>query len=276
VIAGCEGGGKAEQMALGDAISQASKSLAFLDDLNSYLAFPPIVACGSTPDLPALYELYATAPIIEDVPGRALIVSLARRLNAFEDPSESLEDRAYGKLARMIYRRKPQWWDSIADEAWKMDLQKRAMLYDYACLLNYGVSITTMLEKAQGGDEDALLRLVKIDKSILGSPWAAAYLEQRQYAADWAFFKRLSYWVAREPVDKGAVFAKELLIVALFWEEHFSRCTLEETVETLKPHCATLQNEMDYDNFRRKMNRAGLKKRRYNRQIGQMENDRTS
>jgi hypothetical protein len=253
-------------------LAAAVQRLGFLDDLSGHLAFPMTATVGVDSYLPPLYELYGEAQANEHESATPHVVLLARRLSAFVEAEGALDDESAARLVRRIHgTRFPPALGNLGDIIWRRAVQERALIYDLAFVLNEGVGARALIESARNGNEDALLKLVKVDKSILGAPWAAAYLEQRQYAGDWAFFKRLGDRVRRCPINKGSGYAREVLIVALFWEEHFRHCTLEEIVALLKPYFPALDGAVDYGPFRKQLNRAGLKKPRHNRKVGQIE-----
>jgi hypothetical protein len=252
------------------ALATAVERFAFLDDLGSYLAMP-----GAASEWPLgmrpLHELYGNAPVDEDDAETPYIVRLARRLYAFMDADKAFQGESLSRVIRKIHRIRPlAGLGNIGGDIWSGIVQERAMIYDLAIALNSGLCARELIEAARFGDDEALLKLVKVDKSILGAPWAAGILEERQYEGDWAFFKRLGYWVRRNPIDKGAGYAREVLVVALFWQEHFRHCSLEQTVELLRPHFPVLEGASDYDSFRKQLNRAGLKKPLHNRKVGQI------
>ncbi len=258
-------------MSLGQGdIAAAVTRFEFLDDLGSYLAMPGVAPDWPNSGMHALHELYRNAPTDEDGVGAPYIVRLARRLNAFMDADEVFRDELMARVVRMIHRtRLPDQLGNLSEGIWSRIVEERAIVYDLAFVLNNGIGARALIEAARFGDVDALFKLVKVDKSILGAPWASAILEERQYEGDWAFFKRLGYWVCRNPIDKGAGYAREVLVVALFWQEHFRHCSLEQTVVLLKPHFAVFEGASDYDSFRKQLNRAGLKKPLHNRKVGQ-------
>jgi hypothetical protein len=257
-------------------IAAAAGRFEFLDDLGSYLAMP-----GAASEWPhgmrPLHEMYGSTPTGEDDPGAPYIVRLARRLYGFMDADKAFQSESLKRLVRMIHRtRLPAGLGNIGGDIWSGIVQERAMVYDLAIALNSGLDARKLIEAARFGDEEALLKLVKVDKSILGAPWAVAILEERQCEGDWAFFKRLGYAVRRDPIDKGAGYAREVLVVALFWQEHFRHCSLEQTVEMLRPHFPVFEGASDYDSFRKQLNRAGLKKPLHNRKVGQISKHRAS
>lgn len=251
-------------------LARTVERFSFLDDMASYLAMP-----GAEPDWPyrcPLHELYGGWQDGQENGGVPHVVTLARRINAFVDADKDYWDESLARCIRKMHRIKPlAALGNIPELIWQDAVRARAMIYDLAFVLNEGVGARILIDAVIDGDVEALLKLVKVDKSVLAAPWAAALIEERQYAGDWAFFKRLGHRVRQEPIDKRAGYAKEVLVVALYWEEHFRGCTLEQIVAELAPYVPKLDGAVDYDAFRKSLNRAGLKKNRYNRKVGQVE-----
>lgn len=157
--------------ALEAAVRNAAQSMAFLDDLPSCMAFPGIITQRRRADIPTLCSLYERAydmRMSEHVPA---VVGLALRMSEFIDGYSEIENLEYRRVWRMMSRRRSfAALGGIENELGTMYMLERAMLYEFVCLLNNGISIRDLLVLARNNDEGSFMRLVQIDKSDL-TPW---------------------------------------------------------------------------------------------------------
>lgn len=140
----------------------------------------------------------------------------------------------------------------------------RFMLYDYACLHNFGMPYKRLLAEVGMQTQGAIFKMVQVDKSFLAGPYGSSLIIKKQHEADWKFFEKLGEAIKKMPVNEPVYMFKAKLVVAYFWDEHFSKMPYPEIVRVLKKE-KVLPKMMPPENFRKMLNRVGLQKPQYNK-----------
>lgn len=140
----------------------------------------------------------------------------------------------------------------------------RFMLYDYACLHNFKMPYKRLMVEVGKQTPGAFFKMVQVDKTFMTGPIGSNLIIQKQHQADWKFFKKLGEAIQKKPVDEPVYMFKAKLIAAYLWDDHFSKMPYPEMVRILKKEKILPKNVLQH-NFKRMLQRVGIKKNRYNR-----------
>jgi len=149
------------------------------------------------------------------------------------------------------------------------EVVERVRMLHYLAPLNFGRSFNDIWISARDGDEESLFALVQMDKSALYADEIRDIVVRKQYEGDWRFFEKLGKAIARPPLTGAARWHKAVLVVAYFWDDHFSRpeWPVPKIFRLLKDE-GVLARQDKLTAFRFRLNRAGLKKPLHNRKPG--------
>lgn len=102
----------------------------------------------------------------------------------------------------------------------------------FTCLLAYRKPLMELLAKARQGDDNALFKLVAVNKAILTTDWAVKRLRRAQLEHDRNFFKELAKAIRDTPAAALTPPQKILaFILILFWEAGLKFLTRRELFE---------------------------------------------
>ncbi len=185
-------------------------------------------------------------------------------LSAVESLKGSLPSIDEDTLATLPQSELAEIWNVYGSQVVLMAKVYLHFVYNLTCTANYGCTMWHLHELAKEGDEESLLRLLRIDKSAVSIPWINAEIRTRQLKADWAFLERLGRAIATEPRPQIGYLAPELCMVAMFWNEGLSDLTWPRIHEIFQELELSPKRE-NFKAFHERMIRAGFKKARYNR-----------
>jgi len=229
---------------------------AFIDDIENLLAFPnDCLGCSGNPCLP-LWNHYSSRVLKTWHNGPYLItspphpVNLAWAVLQYEDCDERIrelaqdENRDEDELSSLIFN--------------------RCKLLDFALMFNEAESLNSLCIGMRNGEEESILKVARVDKSLIATDWLRQYIIEKQYRGDWDFFERLGKALAKRPLKDQPYMLRAFVVVAYLWDEHFSKMPYPDMLSVLKEN-KVLPKNTPLDTFRRMLNRRGLKKSRYNR-----------
>lgn len=144
------------------------------------------------------------------------------------------------------------------EELIKMGISEKCMHYRTVAMINTGVAIDELYDKARSGDDNALLELVRIDKSLVTEDWLSERIRRKQVVGDWEFFKRLGRAMGKEPTKCEPSYFRVVMLTHMFWDE-FQKFTIEELNEFYVEK-GLLPKASDPSNLHKALYRAGLKK----------------
>jgi hypothetical protein len=257
----------------------AQKSLELVEDLESHLVMPEQWLIARKQRLRNLHEHF----------GRAVFPAIRVMQGVYPVPVELMADVMAATMDEFEYldriywyytedEKKPEFETEIEEVEWehrKRGILYRFLMYDYLCVINFGRPYKILMAKAVNGSEEALCQLLQVDKTFVNTPWCSERIRERQYRGDWKYFKRIGKAIGTEPVLKERYMFKAVLLVARFWEEQFKSMSYGEIVDFLEKR-EVLATGTDVEAFRKVLNRAGLKRERYNRKSRTEEEMRTS
>ena len=188
----------------------------------------------------------------------------ARGLDAGKEAYDDFENEYIEKL---IYFEK-----SCEKEEWYANMQTyidrvyieaamamKCRLYNYVAVFNYNIPIHELCKKAQLGDIECFMKLVRIDKTVMLNAWAQRMIREKQYACDWGFFEELAKAIRKKPMRGPSTFMKPLILANYFWEEYFEKWSYKEVLEFFKDQ-GLIRKDMDEFTFQKLLNRFGIKK----------------
>jgi len=254
------------------ALDEAIERFKIIDELEDCLAYSPCVTEWYGEQLPPLFELgpymrspWRNVPNTQRMPPSMGNVAWAlldyeknddQLLALFQDTLE----KTPGAFVR--YEDAPK-----AHEEIRTLLAERRKLLDYAAALNFQTTLGRLeLDLRTDNDEQTVLRLVQLDKTALYSARIRSRIIQKQYEGDAEFFNRLGKAIAKPVLNGSAHWHKAVVIAGYFWNEFFSKeeWPVNRVFDLFKAK-GILARQDKLAAFRFRLNRAGLKKPRYNR-----------
>lgn len=252
-------------------ISNVLKRISYIEKLDKLLTYPEEYIHRKGKELKPVYmsyckEMYSFGTErINREKGKYDIKLIAYTICEHTDP-----DKYFNWVLEVEQELKKNTYDDLNCKEEIEDLiagyeSTKAVIYDYVSVINYGVSIYDIYNKAAEGDERAIVKLIRVDKSAVTYEWCKELLTKKQYEGDWKFFRRIGRAIESNPYKGEKYLLKAILIAAYFWDSYFARLSIKEIVEYL------IENDLiargtDPDTFRRKLNRIGLRKHRYKKQ----------
>jgi len=251
-----------------DLLKEANTRFSYLDDIESAMIFPPeFVQVRHTHIKPlALYYLDLRPGVTEPEEGTG-ILSIIQLLWRYFEVNDLLTDHL-NLQQETLAKGDSDFHRSVLEARIAAIIKPcskiKSLLVNYVSLLNWDTPIYRIFDEAQAGDDEALFKLVQVDKSVLALPRFQTMLVDKQLCGDWEFFQVLGKAVSARPLNARVHLPKAVAIVAYFWESHFKEMKFTETVDVLREH-KILPNANDYNYFRKQLHRFGLKKSRYNK-----------
>lgn len=112
-------------------------------------------------------------------------------------------------------------------------INARALVISIASRLGYRKPIYILYDEAKNGDDDALFKMVTLDKGIITTDWASLRIRKATLGGELRFFNKLGAALNKKPFTKK----KQLRLAAFvlfFWEFGFKELTYLERVEFLE------------------------------------------
>jgi hypothetical protein len=255
--------------------AHAQNRFAFLDSIYTLLEFSPLYVRVKRRDggLRAVSEHYLrlrpSVTFGSAVRHGASIdaCEVARQLYRYADLAEPLEDHLRLQMktlggdinnsARMTLDAREA---AIIGPAARM----KSLLYDFLCVYRFKRTSAALFEAAANGDEEAFFALAQIDKSIVTTPLGVDWIREKQYRCDWARLAKLGRKLGMSPFPREPILFKAIMLVAYFWDDRFSGIPNPAIREFLVRRDA-ISRRVGTERLRKSLNRAGLKKPRYNR-----------
>ena len=237
-----------------------------LNDLDSILRFPEVFLDENQGMLPPASEYYRkqSRRTAESHPESNLpIVRIAALACDAYDNTESIEVKYIAQTIRMVNGLKnspPSPLGGLDPIASDVLLRVRAVIYDLVSMLSFGVPIAELWDRAEAGHIDALVNLVRIDKTAITTSMGSQIVRDRHFAGDWAFFKKLGASLAKPPMSERAYRPLPVLLTARFWDEEFCHWSRAKLVKFLVDQDVLPRGQSTYDSFRKTLNKVGLKK----------------
>jgi len=132
----------------------------------------------------------------------------------------------------------------------KLFVALAANLYNYLAVMVYGKSLCQLVKETKGGNDEALVRAVQVDRTVLNLPYFQQRLARAQLAGDANFLDTLAYRI-RNPLLRSKLKHPELRIAfAILQDEGLLD---SNTQEKLLDFCkeAGLYKGDDMDAFRK-------------------------
>jgi hypothetical protein len=254
-----------------------AERLAFLDDLEAKLAFPPCVREPRGFELKPLWDYYNdymdtwhNGPYPAGCPPHP--VNQAWALVGYEDVdgeiAELMElDRQFASRAieGEVSGSADGGKDWIA-ESMRDRVRHRCRLVDVAAVMSFNRTLNDLSIGVRQGEEECVLLLAQVDKSIILADPVRDMLLRKQYEGDWKFFAELGKALQKRPLSVQPFLFRACTVVAYFWDEHFREMPYPEIVACLERNDVLRAGVAE--NLRKMLNARGLKKPRFNRKPG--------
>lgn len=145
------------------------------------------------------------------------------------------------------------------DEADREVIQRQLLIYEAVSAVNYGCSMRLLWCEAGAGDEEALVKLVRLDKSFLTMPFCRGIVKRRMHAGDWEFFERLGKAIAAHPLKEPPQLYGAVLLTAGFWDDRYRALPYPVIVAELEGY-GLWSKGINPRTFAQRLRRAGLVK----------------
>lgn len=123
----------------------------------------------------------------------------------------------------------------------------------------WGESPFELFDKAIKGDQDSILKLIQLDKSLIQSDWSMREIKKAQLAGDQDYFKKLSKAITANPFKPHKVNLKLSFVLVFGWEMDLGKLSNDEILEFVKD--LGIYEGDDPDSLYREIKRLGLRKR---------------
>ena len=120
-------------------------------------------------------------------------------------------------------------------------------------LLVHRKGLKNLFNAARKGSDEALFKLIQIDKTLFDHDWLRERIRKAAYLGDWQFFTDLSKAISTDPINNRKIHGELFLILAQFWMVGLYRLTIPEVMELLKESGVRMQ--YDEVNFRKFVDR---------------------
>lgn len=151
------------------------------------------------------------------------------------------------------------------DEVYLNKKQAELLLSCYAylnfilCVAIFGESPINLFKNAKKGDQEAILQLIQLDKSLIESNWSMKEIKRAHLSGDKGYFKRLSKALISDSFKPKKKNLKLTLVLVYGWELGLNKLTNQEIFEFVKD--LGIYGSDDPDSLNRELNRLGLRKR---------------
>jgi len=126
------------------------------------------------------------------------------------------------------------------------------------CAALFGKSPFALFESAQNGDQDAILKLIQLDKSLVDSDWSMREIKKAQLSGDQKYFKKLSLALTRNPFKPKKRNLKLSIVLVFGWEMELGKLSNDEILEFVKD--LKIYEGDDPDSLYREIKRLGLRR----------------
>ncbi|MGP0628668.1 hypothetical protein ACTRW9_03080 [Nitrospina sp. 32_T5] len=127
------------------------------------------------------------------------------------------------------------------------------------CAAIFGENPLELFIKAKKGDRESILKVIQLDKSLIGSNWSMKEIKKAQLSGDQEYFDQLSKAVKTKPFSPKKKNVKLALVLVFGWEMGLKELTNEEIFDLVKE--LGIYGSDDPGSLHREMNRLGLRKR---------------
>ncbi len=128
------------------------------------------------------------------------------------------------------------------------------------CAALFGKSPFALFESAQNGDQDAILKLIQLDKSLIDSDWSMREIKKAQLSGDMDYFKKLSKAITKDSFKAKKRNLKLTLVLVFGWELGLNKLSNEEILDVVQD--LNIYTSNDSDSLYREIKRLGLRKRK--------------
>jgi hypothetical protein len=121
-------------------------------------------------------------------------------------------------------------------------------IWDSISLLVHKKSLKQLYTEAKQGSDEALFKLMQIDKTLFDDEWFRTRIRKAVYMGEWEFFISLGDAIRRDPLANRRIHGDALLVLLMFWKAGLYRLTVPQLMELLKD--SGLRMKYDEVNFR--------------------------
>jgi len=241
------------------------QKLEFLDDLEGVLAYPEYFNNAPVDKMPSLASGYTGNGwgILNEMLEVAGVedVGVPKKMEDIDeaDLQEFIYSLAQLKITDEIKVDEEKVDEFLAEKIWDVAIAMKAPNYEIVSILNFEMTLKELYDEAKDGNQEALLNLLRIDKTILYEDWVKELVVRKQLVGDWAFFEKLGKAVAKAPIKAEPSYLRVVILVGMFWETEFKNWTIEDLNEFLVDQELLAKNSQP-ENLQRVLHRANIKK----------------
>jgi hypothetical protein len=126
-------------------------------------------------------------------------------------------------------------------------------LWNTISLLVHKKNLRLLLNEARKEDDDALFKLIQIDKTLFDHEWLRARIRKASFSGDWKFFDNLSKAIKTDPLANRKVHGDIFLLLIHFWTVGLYRLTIPELMQLFQDSGVRMM--YDEVNFRKFVDR---------------------
>jgi hypothetical protein len=128
------------------------------------------------------------------------------------------------------------------------------------CSALFGESPFELFKKAKNGDQSSILKLIRLDKSLIESDWSMREIKKAQLSGDKDYFKQLSKVLIKDSFKSIKKNLKLSMVLVCGWELGLNKLSNEEILDLVIQ--LGVYEGTDADTLYREIKRLGLKKRK--------------
>lgn len=123
----------------------------------------------------------------------------------------------------------------------------------------FGKSPFILFESAKNGNHDAILKLIQLDKSLIGADWSMREIKKAHLSGNQEYFKKLAKALTTSPFKPKKTNPKLSIVLVFGWEMGLGKLSNDEILELVKD--LGIYEGDDPDTLYREIKRLGLRKR---------------
>jgi hypothetical protein len=120
-----------------------------------------------------------------------------------------------------------------------------ASIYSMVAQLVFKTTMQKLIEDGKKGDDDALFKAIRVDKTLFNSEWVRKRIIVAQYKGQVAFFNQLGDAIKKTPLQNDQEYMELLLVLVQFWKMGLYRLSNKDLIAVLESAGVTIQDNAE-------------------------------
>lgn len=117
--------------------------------------------------------------------------------------------------------------------------------YNSVSLLVHKQRFDLLLKEGRNGNEEALFKLLRIDRTVIELEWARIMIRKAQLTGNESFFKKMAKAIATSPLENAKIHGELLIVLLMLWQLGLDRLTNNELMDLLKASDLKIQEDQE-------------------------------